>query len=256
MSWNRYYGDEDCDGRDPNGGQARALRDLAKLEKKGEFVDPLKVKGNARKLCGTFYGQAWCTNLESYSDYSNRLPRGRTYLRKSNVRGLTIEPGNVFSYVLGAELYEVEISIDALPKEQWADLVANCAGEVSNLVDLLSGRLTPKVMKTLTDLDAGLFPKPTQVQFNCSCPDYATMCKHVAAVLYGVGVKLDSEPELLFVLRNVDHQELLGAAVARAGNIGTEKGREESAALLAAEDLSEIFGIEISEPEAAFYDLP
>ena len=101
-------------------------------------------------------------------------------------------------------------------------------------------------MEHVTDRDRGLFPKPKEIKMRCSCPDYAGMCKHVAAVMYGVGNRLDTSPELLFVLRGVDHQELIEQAIPKAPIKATS-----TAPTIAAEDMGAIFDIEIDEvPEA------
>ena len=155
----------------------------------------------------TFWGKAWCENLESYRDYENRLPRGRTYVRNGSVVDLQIAPLEVTAMVSGSELYTVKISIKAMPKAQWQSLCRDCAGGIDSLVELLQGRFSKGVMERLCRQDNGLFPKPSEIRFSCSCPDSASMCKHVAAVLYGVGSRLDEQPELLFRLRAVDHSE-------------------------------------------------
>src|SRR5215207_7534107 len=191
--------------------RAQAAREVAKRTKKGEAVAPVRIEGRA--IASTFWGKAWCTNLEGYSDFANRLPRGRTYVRNGSVVDLKIEKGKIKALVSGSELYEIEIDIAALPKQQWAALKAQCAGKIGTLVELLQGKLSKAVMETVTDRQNGLFPKPKEIKMRCSCPDYAGMCKHIAATMYGVGNRLDSAPELLFKLRCVDHMELIEQAI-------------------------------------------
>jgi uncharacterized Zn finger protein len=102
------------------------------------------------------------------------------------------------------------------------------------------------VLRTISDPEHGLFPKPNEIRLSCTCPDWADMCKHVAAVLYGVGVRLDSAPDLFFVLRSVDPSELLSTAAHDAlGNVDAD---DEA---LAGEDLSALFGIDLAPPEEA-----
>ncbi len=237
MAW--YYDNDD----------ESATREIAKRREAGEPLVPVECKVKRGLPAATFWGKAWCENLESYSDYENRLPRGRAYLRRGAVYDLEISEGHIFAYVAGSELYEVEISIVTLAKKRWEGLKTEVAGELGNLVDLLSGKLGPGVMAAMTDRDRGLFPSPRQIALNCSCPDWADCCKHVAAVIYAVGVKLDAEPELLFKLRKVDHTELVGAA---AGAEVDLKSGDPSASVLAADELGELFGIELAEPESAF----
>jgi len=243
MSYHDYGDHESADEH-----AERIARDIAKRRKAGEPFDAVVCEVARGIPAKTFWGRAWCQNLESYSDYAHRLPPGRSYLRKGLVYDLEVQPGGIFAYVVGSEIYEVNISIITLETKRWQALKAALGSEVGNLIDLLSGRLGEGVMATVTDPDTGLFPSPKQITLNCDCPDWADCCKHVAAVMYAVGVRLDSEPELLFKLRKVNHAELIDAAGA---GIDLTSG-DASASVLAADELSELFGIELSEPESAF----
>jgi uncharacterized Zn finger protein/DNA-binding XRE family transcriptional regulator len=217
---------------------------MATLQKKGACIQPVEIEG--RKIAQTFWGQAWCDHLESFSDYENRLPRGRTYVRNGSVCHLEITRGKVHAIVSGSELYTVEIAIQTLPAGKWDALKQRCAGQIGSLLELLQGRLSKNVMAVVTDRREGLFPLPGEIRLKCSCPDWAVMCKHVAAVLYGVGARLDEAPELLFLLRGVDHEELISAEVGlAAGALGRKEGRPR----IAEEALSDLFDIEM--PEAA-----
>ena len=224
--------------------RAQAAREVAKRIKKGQDVSPVGIEG--RTIASTFWGKAWCTNLESYSDFANRLPRGRTYVRNGSVVDLKIEKGRIKALVSGSELYEIQIDIAALPKTDWQALKEQCAGKIGTLVELLQGKLSKAVMEMVTDRDQGLFPKPKEIKMRCSCPDYAGMCKHMAAVMYGVGNRLDSSPELLFVLRGVDHLELIEQAIPTAP-LGAKSG----APTIATDDLGAIFDIEIGDAPVA-----
>jgi uncharacterized Zn finger protein len=220
--------------------RAQAAREMAKRAKKGLEVYPVRIEGRA--ITSTFWGNAWCTNLEGYSDYANRLPRGRTYARNGSVVHLRIDKGRIEAIVSGSELYEVRIDIAELPKAAWQALKKQCAGQIGTLVELLQGKLSKAVMELVTNRDKGLFPKPKEIKMRCSCPDYAGMCKHVAAVMYGIGNRLDSSPELLFVLRGVDHKELIEQAIPTAPIKATS-----TAPTIAADDLGAIFDIEIGD---------
>jgi uncharacterized Zn finger protein len=224
--------------------RAQAAKEVAKRVKKGQTVSPVRIEG--RTIAATFWGQAWCTNLEGYSDFANRLLRGRTYVRNGSVVDLQIEKGRIKALVSGSELYEVKIDIAALPKRNWLTLKKQSAGQISTLVELLQGKLSKAVMELVTDRDQGLFPKPAEITMRCSCPDYAGMCKHVAAVMYGVGNRLDSSPELLFLLRGVDHLELIEQAIPAAPT-----GAKSGARTIASDDLGAIFDIEIDDVPAA-----
>jgi uncharacterized Zn finger protein len=222
-----------------------AQRELEKMRKKGLVVQPIAING--RIIAKTFWGKAWCENLESYSDFENRLPRGRTYARNGSVVHLEIQPGKISAKVSGSELYSVEITITSLPDPHWKCVKGKCAGQIGSLVELLQGRLSKGVMDIVTRRGEGLFPKPAEIQLKCSCPDWAGMCKHVAAVMYGVGARLDNKPELLFVLRKVDHLELIAGAVDSATVAETTKSRGKKT--IAAADLADVFGIEMADAE-------
>lgn len=213
-------------------------------EEERAFV-PVVVSG--RKIAGSFWGKAWCDNLERYSDYMNRLPRGRTYLRKGAVVDLRILRGRLQALVLGTDLYEVRIDIALAVPEQWQAICRDCAGSIDSLVELLQGRLSEKVMERVCRQDTGLFPAPREIKMSCTCPDWATMCKHVAATLYGVGTRLDQMPELLFTLRGVDSAQLIAAA---GSEVTLGKPATASERVIAAEDVAGIFGIEIEPPPA------
>ncbi len=225
--------------------RARAARKLKQLERKGFAVQPVRTAGRA--IARTFWGKAWCAHLEAFSDFSNRLPRGRTYVRNGSVCHLEIASGAVKANVIGSRLYDVEVAIKALPQKKWTAVKTRCAGQIGSVLELLQGRLSDKVMAVVTDRERGLFPLPAEIRLQCSCPDWADMCKHVAAVLYGVGARLDERPELLFLLRGIDHEELI-AAGAGAAMIGAAKGRSRRRRI-DSEALEEIFGIEL-EPRA------
>jgi uncharacterized Zn finger protein len=157
---------------------------------------------------------------------------------------LHIAAGEVSAHVAGSKLYTVRVSVSVLPKTRWAALCDDCAGGIDSLVELLQGRLSQGVMARICAEKTGLFPSPSEIRFSCSCPDWASMCKHVAAVLYGVGARLDQRPELLFVLRRVDHAELIG----RAGkDLPFSRKAPASGRVLASQGLSELFGIELAD---------
>jgi uncharacterized Zn finger protein len=224
----------------------KAQRELEKRRKKGHAVEPIVIDG--RTISRTFWGKAWCDNLESYSDYANRLPRGRSYVRNGSVVHLEIAPGKITAMVSGSELYKIELTISPLRESRWTAIKKECGGQIGSLVELLQGRLSEKVMEVVTRRGGGLFPEPSEIKLSCSCPDWADMCKHVAAVMYGVGARLDAKPELLFLLRKVDHLELIAGAVDSAPTGATGKARAKKT--IATGDLSGIFGIELADEEA------
>jgi len=225
--------------------RADALREIERLCSSGTPVEPVKIQG--RKIARSFWGAAWCAHLERFSDFDNRLPRGRTYVRNGSVCHLAIDKGKVEAIVSGSTLYRVTIRIAALPRARWRKIQKQCAGRIGSMLELLQGRFSSHVMEIVTEPHDGLFPKPAQIEFDCDCPDWAVMCKHVAAVLYGVGARLDQKPELLFVLRKVDHQALISADLDLQG-AAAGKGKRRR---LGNQDLSSVFGIDIEDTRSS-----
>ncbi|MFL6606282.1 MAG: SWIM zinc finger family protein [Steroidobacteraceae bacterium] len=226
-----------------------AARESQRLTRSGGKLSPVVIEGRA--IASSVWGKAWCANLESYRDFEYRLPRGRSYVRHRAVIDLKVSAGQIAALVCGSEVYNVQIAIKPLAQAHWGRIKAQCAGQVGSIIELLEGRLSDSVMHIITHHDTGLFPKPTEIQMDCSCPDSATMCKHVAAVMYGVGARLDHEPELLFVLRNTDHADLIAQAT------DFEATRRSSGRKTIADDaLGNVFGIELdfspkARPQAA-----
>jgi uncharacterized Zn finger protein len=231
-----YYDDEFPQYISIEERRRKAEREAAKLES----ASPVIIKGS--QIGTTFWGKSWCRNLERYSDYANRLPRGRTYLRSGCVVDLQISPQMVDALVSGTRLYTAEVKVSAISKQRWKAVCHDCAGAIDSLVALLEGRFSKVTMERLCQQKTGLFPMPAEIKFDCSCPDSARMCKHVAAVLYGIGARLDEKPELLFTLRDVDKQDLITNASQRWTKSKTAK-------YLETEDLSELFGIDIAAPK-------
>ncbi len=219
--------------------RAKAAKAAKKMLKNGQKTNPIVITG--RTIASTFWGKAWCQNLESYSDFENRLPRGRTYMRNGSVIDLQVIPGAIQALVIGSSLYEIMISIVPMTQEKWQSLVKNCSGHIDSVVELLQGKFSKAVMTTMTETQHGLFPNPAEIKLSCSCPDWADMCKHVAAVMYGVGACLDHKPEWLFTLRQVDHLDL----IARAVSLDSFSDAIVSDTTIAEEELSDIFGIDI-----------
>ncbi len=222
--------------------RSNAISHAARLAKK-QGREPSPVKPEGRKIATTFWGQAWCDNLQAYSDFANRLPRGATYLRNGSVADLVIKSRKIEAVVAGSEAYEIKITISGLEMSAWTKIKQECSAEIDSLLDLLAGRFSDGVMQRLTRQKEGLFPSPGEIKMSCSCPDGSYCCKHIAAVMYGVGCRLDKQPELLFLLRDVDHQELVSAAVAD-GNLERELTDNKDNSL-AGVDLGALFGIEL-----------
>jgi uncharacterized Zn finger protein len=214
--------------------RATALAQARKLEKRsGRKLDPVVLGG--KQIAKSFWGKSWCDNIERYSDFRNRLPRGRTYLRSGAIVDLVVSEGRVEALVAGSSLYQCKVELAPLARGRWKKLGALCAGQIDSVVDLLQGRLPAHLLEAMVDAKAGLFPAPRDLRMSCSCPDSADLCKHLAAVLYAIGARVDRSPELFFTLRSVKMEDLVARA-ARPEAI--EKG-------LGDEALEAIFGIEI-----------
>ena len=220
----------------------RADRKIQQMRKKDKNLAPVMTEG--RTMAKSWWGKAWNRNLEGYADYANRIGRGKNYVSNHAVLDLRISRGNIKAQVLGsaARPYQVEIEIDELQEKQWNRVVTLCNNRLESLEQLIEGKFPRELAELFTDQSYGLFPSPKEIHFDCSCPDYAYMCKHVAAALYGVGVRLDQDPLLFFELRGVGVEELLKKTVeerlehmmGQAQN-GSERAIEER--------MHEIFGI-------------
>jgi hypothetical protein len=213
--------------------------------RRGAAMSPVAITG--RTIARTFWGKAWCDNLERYRDFAYRLERGRSYVRSGAVIDLQIAAGEIHAQVVGTSLYDVAIEIDAVTPDAWRAIRRDCAGSIGSRLDLLAGKLSDAVMSRLCAVQIGLFPAPSAIRFTCSCPDYAVMCKHVAASMYGVGARLDHAPELLFTLRRASVDDLMTSALSEVPS-----GRPRSPRVLAAGagggDLAAMFGIELADP--------
>ncbi|HIG29155.1 MAG TPA: hypothetical protein EYQ50_15755 [Verrucomicrobiales bacterium] len=223
--------------------RASAERRIRKLKKQGKALSPITIEG--RTIARTFWGKSWCELLEAFSDFSNRLPRGRSYVRNGMVVDLQIRKGSVKAKVMGTDLYDIEVKIKPLPNATWKRIKATCSGQITSVMDLLQGKLSDRVMAIITERDSGLFPKPGEISLDCSCPDWAVMCKHVAGALYAVGAKLDHEPELLFKLRAVDHSELIESALDTSELVK----KDDSSSDFSVGDLESIFGISLDQED-------
>ena len=222
----------------------KARRKMEQLRKQGKDIQPIEIDG--RKIAKTFWGEAWCDHMESLGDFENRLPRGRTYVRNGSVCHLEIKKGRISAMVSGSSLYKIDIKIDTLPTARWKRVKRQCAGKIGSLIELLQGKLAAGVMEVVTDPDAGLFPAESEIHLDCNCPDWAHLCKHLAAVLYGIGARLDKQPELLFLLRGVKHDELIDSRVDKVVSGATGRGGRRRT--VASDDLTDVFGIDIEEP--------
>ncbi|MBI5308455.1 MAG: hypothetical protein HZB37_09045 [Planctomycetes bacterium] len=225
--------------------QQRSKKKLEKLMKENKDIKPVRIEGTA--IAKTWWGKAWNKNLEAYADYSNRIGRGRTYVRSGSVLDLQIQEGHVKALVQGSESdpYSIVIKIKSLEKDIWEEIKGFCAGKLDSLQKLLMGKFPEDLGKMFTARGEGLFPSPKEIDFDCSCPDIASMCKHVAATLYGIGARLDREPNLFFLLRQIEIGDLISETIRDKTEELLTLAQKKSQRILEGQDLSSVFGIEM-----------
>jgi uncharacterized Zn finger protein len=231
--------------------RAKAAKKLKKLQKSNPAVRPVVIEGSA--IARTWWGKSWNRNLERYADYENRIGRGRSYVRHGAVLDLQIRAGEATALVQGSKSqpYSVKINIKELAASRWNNIKSTCAGKLASLPELLAGKFPQALGEIFMEKGKGLFPAPTEIRFSCSCPDWASMCKHIAAALYGVGARLDNDPGLFFTLRGVHVRELISAAVTDRTQDLLKKAEKKSRRVLEDANLSDIFGIDLEEPGTA-----
>ncbi len=236
--------------------RAKAERKLQQLRKKNPNIKPVIIEG--RTLAKTWWGKSWNSNLERYADYSNRIGRGRSYVRNRAVIDLQIKAGNIAASVQGSDTqpYKVTIKVDKLSAKNWDTIRTACTGEFDSLRELLADKFPTSLKELFFQKGAGLFPAPKEIHFDCSCPDWASMCKHVAATLYGVGARLDEDPSLFFKLRRIDVDDLITETVADTAQALIDKAEQQSGNILDDVDLGDVFGIQLDDIDVPPPELP
>ena len=227
--------------------RAKAAKQLKALKKKNSKIQPVVIEG--RTIAHTWWGKSWNQNLERYADYSNRIGRGRSYVSHGAVLDLQIKPGKIEALVQGSRSkpYEIEIKIDPVKKDVWKSIQTSAQGQLDSLAELLEGQFPKSLQELFFSKDRGLFPKPQEIHFDCSCPDWASMCKHVAAALYGVGARLDQNPSLFFELRRIKTADLIAQAVKDTTKTLLKKAETRSARVMEDADIADVFGIQLDE---------
>jgi len=192
---------------------AKSKKKIAALRKKNKDVSPVLVEG--RSLAKNWWGKSWNANLEKYSDLNNRLERGRAYVRNGSILDLKISKGVITALLMGSgsSVYNCRIDINELSNKSWESIKKHCLGSISSIPELLAGKFPTKLQELLSAKGEGLFPSSKEIKKSCDCPDYASLCKHLAATLYGIGARLDEKPELMFTLRGVECSELISAVI-------------------------------------------
>ena len=222
--------------------QRNAANTAAKARSKGKQLHPVKLNG--RTIAKSWWGRAWCENLERYADYETRLPRGQRYVRSGAVVDLQIEQGKITARVQGTRKtpYKEEIRISPLSQQRCDEILERCSARVDTLESLLSGRF-PEELKDVFLGEGGLFPTPREIAFSCSCPDWAVMCKHVAAALYGVGARLDEDPLLFFTLRGIDAARFVDVVIANRIETMLANAERPSTRILTDAAMDELFNL-------------
>lgn len=221
----------------------KANASLAKLKKKNSDIEPVIIEG--RTLAKSWWGKAWNLNLESYADYENRISRGKSYVRGNMVLDLKITKGKVLAKVQGSRKkpYDVEILIDALSSDKWKQITTLCNNSIDSLEELIEGKFPKEFDVLFKEKKYGLFPSPKEIHFDCSCPDWASMCKHVAAVLYGIGARFDINPMIFFELRDIDSKELVRKSVEQKVDSMLKNAGKKSKREIPEKDIADIFGL-------------
>lgn len=212
-------------------------------KKKGKTLAPVIISG--RTIAKNWWGKAWCDNLELYADYANRIDRGKRYVRSGAIVDLQIERGKVSARVQGTRKipYKVEVRISPLSEEKCQSIIDRCSTKLENVEQLIEGNF-PTDMKALFEGEHGLFPTPWEISFSCSCPDWALMCKHVAAVLYGIGARFDEEPLMFFELRGIDFNRFIDVTLAnKVEKMLQNASQPKSERIMQTDNLTELFGV-------------
>ena len=219
----------------------KAVKEIEKLRKKDANLSPVTIEGN--KIAKTWWGGAWCKNLESYADFRNRIGRGSAYVKNGFVVDLRIHEGLVTGKVMGTRLYAVTIKIDVLGETRKKDIAEAVGRRIDSVSDLIDGKFPKDFGELFLTQKKGLFPSPSEIHMGCSCPDWADMCKHVAAVLYGVGARLDQDPLLFFKLRGVDVNAFIKASIDEKISSLMKNAGKATKRVIKNADISEIFGV-------------
>lgn len=223
----------------------QAERSVKAAKKKGQKMEPaIPVTGEDEEICQSWWGRAWCSNLMRYADFASRLERGRRYIRTGTVVDLKIRKGRVEARVQGTRKipYKVDIRISPFSEEKCQAVMAKCGRKIENMEDLVAGTF-PEDLKDLFTEEGGFFPTPAEISCICSCPDWAIMCKHVAAAMYGIGLRLDENPFYFFEMRGIDINRFLDVTVDNKVESMLENADTVTERMLDTGKLDAIFGI-------------
>ena len=169
---------------------------------------------------------------------------GRRYFRSGTVVDLKIRGGRVEARVQGSRKvpYKVDIRISPLSEEKCQEIIARCGRKIQTIDKLINGEF-PDELRDLFTGENGLFPSPREISFNCTCPDWALMCKHVAAAMYGIGVRFDENPFYFFHLRGIDVDRFIDVALENKVESMLRNAEQPSERILRETDLTGLFGV-------------
>src|ERR687896_2171681 len=185
-----------------------------------EPSQPRQVKGGikAQSQRGAFgrswWAKRWIEVLEGF-DIGARLGRGRSYARRGQVLSIDIDRGTVRAEVQGSrpQPYRVNVEVKTLAQQEWSKLAVVLATKAIFSAKLLAGEMPENIEEPFNDAGLTLFPtKGSDLATDCSCPDWSNPCKHVAAVYYLLGEEFDRDPFLIFKLRGIDTNKLVGGS--------------------------------------------
>jgi len=221
-----------------------AQKSIEKLRKKNPNISPVIIEG--KSIVEKWWGKAWNKNLESYADLRNRIGRGRSYVKHGAVLDLQIKKGTIEALVQGSSSrpYSIVIQIDKLDNKKWKSVLEICNHRIDTMETLILGKFPKEFDELFKASKIGLFPSPKEIHFNCSCPDSARVCKHIAAVLYGVGARLDKDPILFFKLRDIDFEELLKKSMESKMQSMLKNADKKSTRIIDDTDAFDLFGLD------------
>jgi uncharacterized Zn finger protein len=197
---------------------------------------PIKVEGGieSRSQRGAFaanwWAKRWLAVLESYG-IGSRLQRGRSYARGGQVLNIDVQPGSVKARVQGsqAQPYKIKIEVKQLTDADWERVLDTISEQAIFAAQLLDGTMPQEIESAFEAARISLFPRdPRDILTDCSCPDYANPCKHIAAVYYLLGEQFDLDPFLIFTLRGRTREQVIEALRARRAAAAGESGAEET----------------------------
>lgn len=197
-----------------------------------ERTTPIPVEGGikARSKSGaigkSWWAQRWTQALSRIMD-SGRLSRGRSYARRGQVMDIKEKGNEITARVQGSRPtpYKVSIRVAPLKDKEWERVLEVLAGQAIFTAQLLAGEMPTDIEEAFSAARVSLFPTSSrELETNCSCPDWANPCKHVAAVYFLLGEAFDDDPFMLFRLRGRTQEQILEGLRARRAGAEEEQG--------------------------------